>query len=354
VIDEGSMLWFRLRGRRSSMPQTGRLARDEDRRLAFAAAMQQFEEQMTAAKVVTAATRPLNLYYGLVQAGLAITAAHASGKWTWTGHGLRPVNTSADLEQIGVEPVGTKGAFQVVGKASSSTLISKPVSIGAIWQSLPEICDAASLPASDQPHALSITDETALRGGVGGISSNYGYGSYADTFFTGPPAAALDVYQAVPDPSDRRTWLQAQMEQYPSAAGWQEVEYFSFEELDENHFRIHLKWPQPTDQGILHGPELNAIFDRIAPEYRYRNSRYLRPSIEGNGQPPPTPLMTWWLLLYSFSMLARYFPRKWVALLDLDRSPYAVSLQYACEVAVTVVPHLVLEALDHEPMLLSQ
>jgi hypothetical protein len=27
--------------------------------------------------------------------------------------------------------------------------------------------------------------------------------------------------------------------------------------------------------------------------------------------------MTWWLLLYSFSILARYEPRRWMKLLDL-------------------------------------
>jgi hypothetical protein len=64
--------------------------------------------------------------------------------------------------------------------------------------------------------------------------------------------------------------------------------------------------------------------------------------------------MTWWLLLYSFSMLARYFPEKWVTMLNLDESPYAVSLQYACEEALAVIPHLVTEALDGEPLLLMQ
>ena len=43
--------------------------------------MQQFAEQMTAEKIVTAAARPLNLCYGLVQAGPAITAVHADRKW---------------------------------------------------------------------------------------------------------------------------------------------------------------------------------------------------------------------------------------------------------------------------------
>ena len=64
--------------------------------------------------------------------------------------------------------------------------------------------------------------------------------------------------------------------------------------------------------------------------------------------------MTWWLLLYSFSMLARYQPRKWVQLLDLDKSESAVPLQYALELALSVIPHLVLEALDGKPRLLSK
>lgn len=39
--------------------------------------------------------------------------------------------------------------------------------------------------------------------------------------------------------------------------------------------------------------------------------------------------MSWWLLLYSFSILARYEPRRWMKLLDLDTSKVAVLLRYA-------------------------
>ena len=60
------------------------------------------------------------------------------------------------------------------------------------------------------------------------------------------------------------------------------------------------------------------------------------------------------MLLYSFSILARYEPRRWVALLELDKSEAAVSLQYVLEEALTVLPHVVLEALDGEPYLLSK
>ncbi len=37
--------------------------------------------------------------------------------------------------------------------------------------------------------------------------------------------------------------------------------------------------------------------------------------------------MTWWLLLYSFSILARYEPRRWVKLLDRD-SPKGIAVLF--------------------------
>jgi hypothetical protein len=64
---------------------------------------------------------------------------------------------------------------------------------------------------------------------------------------------------------------------------------------------------------------------------------------------PPSPLMTWWLLLYSCSILARYEPRRWAKLLNLDSSKVAAVLQYALEEALAAVPYLVLEVLDGEP-----
>jgi hypothetical protein len=65
--------------------------------------------------------------------------------------------------------------------------------------------------------------------------------------------------------------------------------------------------------------------------------------------------MTWWLLLYSFSILARYEPRRWVKLLDRDSSKgIAVLVRYALEEALTAVPQLVLEALDRKPTLLPK
>lgn len=84
--------------------------------------------------------------------------------------------------------------------------------------------------------------------------------------------------------------------------------------------------------------ELEAFLAKVAPEYRYRGDRFLRPSVDAVGAEPPSPLMTWWLLLYSFSILARYEPRRWLKLLDQDSSKVAVLLRYALEEALTALP----------------
>jgi hypothetical protein len=61
--------------------------------------------------------------------------------------------------------------------------------------------------------------------------------------------------------------------------------------------------------------------------YRHRSDQYLRPAIDSS--PPPSLLMTWWLLLYNFSMLASYEPRRWTKLLDPDKASTARLVQYA-------------------------
>ncbi|WP_405659417.1 YaaC family protein [Streptomyces sp. NBC_00079] len=64
--------------------------------------------------------------------------------------------------------------------------------------------------------------------------------------------------------------------------------------------------------------------------------------------------MSWWLLLYSISILARYQPRKWSEALDVDKSGSAAALEYASDIVLDVIPHLVLEGLDQQPRLLAK
>ncbi len=60
----------------------------------------------------------------------------------------------------------------------------------------------------------------------------------------------------------------------------------------------------------------------VAPEFR--GVYVLRPALV-DAQRPPSLLMTWWLITYTISELARYEPERWVNALKVDSSRDAVS-----------------------------
>jgi hypothetical protein len=348
MIDETAMIWLQLRERRGSIHARSALLKDSaSRRKTFAVAMQQFEEQMTAAKVVTPATSPINLYYGLTQAGMAIAAASAPGQWTVRSHGLKLEDTQPDLPGICVQPSGT-GAFQAVASATSSPGIIGPASIGSLWQSLPDLSESVPLPGAQCPAALPVIPE------IPPAFDASGSGFPTRVLFFQPPGATVSVQADLPDRADREAWCSELLKQYPTSTGWNPdapTKWFT----DENgNSTIFLRVPGPVKKYPLPSAEAEPLYDKLAPEYRYHQNRYMRPSIQGAGEPPPSPLMTWWLLLYGFSMLARYQPRKWTDLLNLDKPGCATHLQYALETARSAIPHLMLEALDGHPILISE
>ena len=348
-MDETTVMWFKLRERRASLLNSSELQDNRPRQQTFAAAMAQFEEQMTAAKIVSPATRPLNLYYGLAQAGMAIAAAYAPGQWSFSGHGLKLLDTEPDLAEIQVRPDGD-GGFQRVAAVVGSNQIAEPVSIGSLWNSLPDLVDFAALSGSARPEVLRVTPDPGLPSFMGVL------GRPAQTFYSGPAAVRVRVKAAIPDSSDLDSWVRELMKHYPALRNWKiDASEWPIDNVhtgDEIFLKMWL--PGSAAERSMSASEMSAIIDTVAPEYRYRVERYVRPSVEGIDKPAPSPLMTWWLLLYSFSMLARYQPRKWVRLLDLDKPGCAASLQLCLEVALSAIPHLVLEALDREPILLPK
>lgn len=151
------LLQHALRKRRTSLSTTTLLASSASRRGAFAAAMQQFEELMSASVAVGAATRPITLYYATVQAGLAIVAAHQPDPWSFNRHGLKLDNSRQSIAEIGIGPEGT-GAFQIVSQASGSPPLLGSVTLAALWATLPDFMDLP-LPGSTAPRALGIYED---------------------------------------------------------------------------------------------------------------------------------------------------------------------------------------------------
>ncbi len=254
MIDDMSMTWFGLRERRSSLRSRSRLGDSAGRRQTFAAVMQQFEEQFTAAKVVTSYTRPLNLYYGLAQVGMAIAAAHSPDPWSFSRHGLILTDRSGELAAMAVKLEG-EGGFQKVAAVTGSPVISGPVSLGALWASLPSL-QAGGLPGPEFPACL-------------GLISNETNG--------GPPRAAVFFDAGMQaDPAAFRARFGEMMASCPTAAGWMiPVERGAIEKPKASGQRwvVTVEWPYESPAHEMSEQDLKAFFDKVAPEYRYRTER---------------------------------------------------------------------------------
>jgi hypothetical protein len=58
------------------------------------------------------------------------------------------------------------------------------------------------------------------------------------------------------------------------------------------------------------------------------------------------PLMAWWAVLYTLSMLARYQPAEWAAHINIDASRHATTVETLLKRALVIVPALIAEAID--------
>jgi hypothetical protein len=309
-----TLLRVELRRRRTSLESTTLLASSSSRRGVFSAAMQQFEELMSASAAVGPASRPITLYYATVQAGLAVAAAHKADPWSsFSQHGLKLQNARAPIADISVGPEGT-GAFQIVAQATNSPPLQMPVTVGALWSSLPDF-EFRKLPSSSAPIALGI---------------------YADVEPGGPSITTVMVEDENPGPEKFKQHLSDRLSAYLGIDGFTVVED-SYEEVRERRWTAQLRWDYEID------------LDEIAPAYLYNENYFLRPSLDSQRNPPPSPFMTWWAMLYTFSVLSRYYPREWAAALNIDKSEAAALLEYCLELALDVVPQLVMDALDGKP-----
>ncbi|MCZ4611824.1 YaaC family protein [Streptomyces sp. Lzd4kr] len=76
----------------------------------------------------------------------------------------------------------------------------------------------------------------------------------------------------------------------------------------------------------------------------YAGVRYFLPVL-GSMQRELHPLMAWWAVLYTLSMLARYQPAAWGALISVDTSQHAVPIERLLERAINHLPVLIADAI---------
>jgi hypothetical protein len=318
--------FFFIRRTRAHPP--GR-ARCEERRATYATALEQFEELIKAAAEASPGVRPLPLFYALSQAGRAIAAANLGDPWKLHGHGLSCSDLSADdVLELEIKPSTTRDSgrpdsFHGVATATGCDVPVAPMRLGSLWLALPEVslllADADA--AAQWPEALiafpaEVTTSPLER-------------------FDRVEVALLGWKHA--DGSS----LAADLPNYANTAG------ASYEDLPGIGIRVTqlseglgLTTFWPTVTADIAGRQ-NALDDVVpaAPG----GKRWLRPLVGGAAM---NDLMTWWALTFGLSMLARYEPAGWSAMIDLDRGPLSSHLVRLMDAAVDVVPELVLRALE--------
>jgi hypothetical protein len=293
------------------------------RRAIYGAALQQFEELLTAASVVGPASRPLPLFYALSQAGRAIVAAFGDVPAT-RGHGLQEATTGLPLTDVLHFSVKRQAKndrtdlFGAVCRATSSRDFEGAIEIGAAWAALPSMFRVpriswrpdwrSVLMVHDHSRPDRRSEETTVM-----VSSLSGNPHLANEHVLGDLAT-----------------------RYPTLAPSTHGVVRQTPDLPPGSWFVDLTWRK--DERSL---------DEVAPTFGFgtpKNSRYLVPTLPGQGD-ILNAFVTWWVLLFGLSLVARYEPNLWTTALVVDATEQAVPLEAILDNALDAVPHWVYQAL---------
>jgi hypothetical protein len=335
---------YGIRATRASPP--GYARDDQERRAVYGSALAQFDELITAATAVGPSSRPLPLFYALSQAGRAIAAAHAEGVWRLRMHGLSAPELDRpplDIEVKRTPAAATDGSSvdSVTGVAAAThgDVFTDAATIGALWSSLPELFNLLPASSDTGPYPLRLVPENPGPENLH-LQTDPGH-IYATVVGFSGTADELASYLT---------------EHYPTSGNPQlcQPQGLHVGQHTVCGYGFLFRWD--ADAPTIHGHV--ATLDRLAPSEGPRvpteacglmfppsdgfQSRWLRPSIGGVAL---SSMVSWWTLLFGLSMLARYEPAVWVAVLDYDSADLAAPLDALLETGLTRVPELVQAAL---------
>jgi hypothetical protein len=341
--------WGDLRALRSDRP--GFAATDPARGAVFDAAVEQCEQLLRGAATLGYASRPLNLFYGLSQAGRAITAAWSPPQfgsqhsWRLVGHGITATPLDLDPDALAVQDSGKPlpdtsskplPSFTAVARTLGSATLQRPAKFVDLWAYLPEAAERPA-PGDDTrwgPLRLEpgtqITDQPYHAKVLGIWSHNWPNEQLSQWVKQG---MALNDHIAM-----------ALAAHYPDAP----PPYVKDLEVP-----FHTGW-FGTRAAVLFLVELGGITDTLGQRWfydtmgtDYRGAQYWFPSVGGQRL---HPLIVWWAVLYTLSMLARYEPQCWADMIRVNTSPWAVPLEHLLNTALDALPEVIVAALSAPPV----
>lgn len=320
-----SSLWRQVRVLRHDPPAR---AREGERRQVFTASLEQSEQLFEASTLIDAAARPLTLFYGLSQAGRALSAALADDEWKLKGHGIRARSIEQGLLAVQVQDNG-RGSFTQLASVLDSPSIPSEVPLHAAWATLPEAREHP-LPCPNDIPVLRLWPEHLDWTVRSRVANGYLCGLPSSVAQSSNPKAAVADF----------------LKNYPSAEGW-EISVAEDVPLRITQDRnwgwcVHLRW-MTAESDRSDRDRLNRLRN-AAVRYRDDDALWVPPAVASNDR-PLHPLLVWWAVLYGVSMLARYEPARWIEHLDVDQSSLAVPIEAVLNEALEACPDLIRLAL---------
>ncbi|MBT8227941.1 MAG: hypothetical protein HKP61_01005 [Dactylosporangium sp.] len=284
---------------------------------------------MAAASTAGYATRPVQLFYALSQAGRAIVAASPridNQSWRASGHGLSASTGVTAVADVTVS-AQSHGLFPAVARALGAEPLvpGEPVALRDLWPLLP---NAVLVPLTSDALLPVLLFQSAT--GLAGRPS-------VGATLVWIPHRVRDLH------GDDHAQLKQHFSHYPSLSG--------------------LGFPVPPGNGVAWsegmGPGLGlhvvfgdaatptdtrSLAERKATLYRSENYWVVTPAI-GSMTTALHPVLAWWGVLLALSSLARYEPAVWDKMIDIDASRDAIAIEHILDEAMSAMPAVVRQVL---------
>lgn len=313
------------------------------RRAEYLAGLVQADQLWVASENVGPEASPILLFYAVTQAARSLCVAGLKGdRWkTPEGHGVTcdvtaPAHDETlSLANVVVRPRGDSLLMRT-SEVLESPVLERETDLGSLIASLDSDYrfDEEELAAK---HPLGLRLERSwLVAWIDGNTIPLDVGPIPEMWpgrrspSAIPPGAVPEERIVQPSSEELMAWLR----DYPKLVALGQPD--SLEILPElgpqgapiTEYFARMKWPASASTSIDDLWDEDAeLFDVLVSGARHRPLRgYVFPAIGGNSR-SMHPLITWWLILFALSMLARYYPRIWSRAIDLDKSTIAVPLR---------------------------
>lgn len=333
-VDDAPRAWRGIRTVRSEPPESiAGVLSNSNRRNEFHMGLEQAQQQYSAARVIGYESRALNLFYGLSQAGRALAACSPNlhnSNWNGTGHGLK-FNTNLEQGLFGSK-IQNQGGGESDLFSRVSTAIGSPFRIGAaeLGSIVVQLLDYDYTFKERNIYPSPLSAQTLLSG-------------------SGQPQRIELDMPTYDESVDRRSMTDVQrlFSAYPGLTGFkvQEDHENPAKPLASNNTgKCFLS--VPNDRQCYVDPRTGNVYPPGVSDYR--GTKIYLPCT-GDTKEPIRPVMAWWLVLFSLSMVARYAPSKWMKVLSIQDSQIASKVEFLLDAALDAVPdllHLELAALS--------